>query len=380
MTEVERTRQREGDEREMPFGVDSYLEWIRDEGVLTHEGLALNTLHVETRDWPRFGVPAAAMHFTGRGDYCSMFVMDIPAGGSSNPVHHLFEALHFVLEGRGSTQIEFKDGSHRRFEWGPRSFFAIPLNATYRHFNGSGVERARMCVTTNAPLIMKTFHNSEFVFSDPYEFKERLGPKQFYTGEGMLHLKKESGKSTWQTNFIPDLAALQLTPYEERGPGSTIIKMAMADSVMHAHISEIPPAMYKKAHRHGGGTHVLTLTGGGYSLLWYPGDNEYKRVDWEYGTVFPPLNQQMHQHFVTTDNASRYLATALGGESYVFSEQQRRTAGIGGKAASKTSIKEGGDQIEYEDQDPRIHALWLEEMNKAGVAPRLELPQAKVAS
>ena len=47
-----------------------------------------------------------------------------------------------MLEGRGSTQIEFADGPKRSFEWGPRSFFAIPLNAKYRHFNGSGSQRA----------------------------------------------------------------------------------------------------------------------------------------------------------------------------------------------------------------------------------------------
>ena len=36
------------------------------------------------------------------------------------------------------------------------------------------------------------------------------------------------------------------------------------------------------------------------------------------------------------------------------------------------SIKEGGDQIEYEDQDPRIHKIWLEELKKNGVTPRME--------
>jgi hypothetical protein len=36
-----------------------------------------------------------------------------------------------------------------------------------------------------------------------------------------------------------------------------------------------------------------------------------------------------------------------------------------------TSIKEGGDQIEYEDQDPRIHPLWLEEMRKNGAEPKM---------
>jgi hypothetical protein len=40
-------------------------------------------------------------------------------------------------------------------------------------------------------------------------------------------------------------------------------------------------------------------------------------------------------------------------------------------AVSK-SVKEGGDQIEYEDQDPRIHRIWLEDMRKNGAPPKME--------
>ena len=29
-------------------------------------------------------------------------------------------------------------------------------------------------------------------------------------------------------------------------------------------------------------------------------------------------------------------------------------------------------KIDYEDQEPRIHALWLREMKTAGVEPRME--------
>lgn len=36
------------------------------------------------------------------------------------------------------------------------------------------------------------------------------------------------------------------------------------------------------------------------------------------------------------------------------------------KQALSRSIKEGGDQIEYGDQDPRIHPDWLAEMKKNG--------------
>jgi mannose-6-phosphate isomerase-like protein (cupin superfamily) len=358
----------------MPYGVDSYVAWIAKEGVRVHEGISANLLRVETEDWPRWGIKGAAMHFKGRGDYCSQFLFDVSAGRSSNPVHHLFEALYFVLEGRGSTQLEFPDGRKKQFEWGPRSFFAIPLNATYRHFNASGKDRALLVATTTAPLVMKTFHNDDFVFNTPYQFSERIGKDEYYTGDGDLHLIK-AGHNTWQTNFVPDLGTIELTAYDERGAGSQNIKFAMADSIMHAHISEVAPATYKKGHKHGAGAHVMTLTGGGYSLLWYPGDKDFERVEWEYGTVFPPCNQQFHQHFVTSEQPSRYLATIIGGMSYVFTEQQARTSGYGdAKSASYTSLKEGGDQIEYADQDPRIHEIWLEEMRKRGITPRLELP------
>jgi hypothetical protein len=36
------------------------------------------------------------------------------------------------------------------------------------------------------------------------------------------------------------------------------------------------------------------------------------------------------------------------------------------------SIREGGLQIDYADQDPRFHPMWLAELAKAGVASRME--------
>ena len=35
------------------------------------------------------------------------------------------------------------------------------------------------------------------------------------------------------------------------------------------------------------------------------------------------------------------------------------------------SLKAGGAQMEYEDQDPRIHAIWLKEIAKNGVSSRM---------
>jgi hypothetical protein len=53
--------------------------------------------------------------------------------------------------------------------------------------------------------------------------------------------------------------------------------------------------------------------------------------------------------------------------------QRRSLIGVNGeKGAVSLSIKDGGDQIEYEDQDPRIHREWLEEMKKNGVTPKMD--------
>jgi hypothetical protein len=179
----------------------------------------------------------------------------------------------------------------------------------------------------------------------------------------------------WETNFVPDLAAIELKSWGDRGAGGTNIMFVLADGTMHAHISEMPVGTYKKGHRHGPGFHVTCVTGHGYSLLWYEDGKDFRRLDWKHGVVFPPADQQFHQHFNTSTFPARYLATGVGGLRYPLTMGQRRSLlGVkpGEKGAVSVNIKEGGDQIEYEDQDPRIHPLWLAEMNKNGVTPRME--------
>jgi mannose-6-phosphate isomerase-like protein (cupin superfamily) len=356
------------------YGLDPYEEWCAREGLPIAAGLALDLFTVETRDWPRMGAKGAITKFRGAGDFCSMFVLELPAGGSTIPQQHLFEEIYFVLDGRGSTQIEGGDGKKRSFEWGRGSFFGIPLNAKYRHFNGSGTQRALLAVTTTLPLMIKVIHNEDFVFNTPYAFGDRLGKDEYYTGEGDLHLIKP-GQNIWETNFVPNLFELELPEWEDRGKGSSMINFSLADGIMHSHISEIAPATYKKAHRHESGTHVMTLSGGGYSLLWDEGEPDFQRVEWTFGTVFPPAEMQWHQHFVTTNEPSRYVATGFGGIRYPILAWRRDLliGKPGQKQALSLSSKEGGNQIEYEDQDPRIHQIWLEEMRKAGITPKLEI-------
>ncbi len=342
-----------------------YLEWVAKENLPVVEDFGVDLFNVETRPWPRLGGRGAAIHLKGRGDFCNMFLLDIPAGGATAPQRHLYEEVVYVLAGRGSTTIEAGDGYTHTFEWGPNSLFAVPLNTGHRHFNGSGAERALLVSTTTLPLVLNLFHNEAFVFGNDWEFAERIGKPGYFLGEG--DATSVGQNHLWETNFLPDVAAIKLEDYSARGEGSRNLKLLLADGTMHAHISEMPVGTYKKAHRHRAGVHVICITGHGYTLLWYERDQDFHRVDWRYGTVYVPPDQMFHQHFNLSATPSRYLAIGLGSNRYPFTEGARKTK-TGG---STTSVKQGGDQIEYEDQSPRIHRLYQEEMKQTGVEIRM---------
>jgi mannose-6-phosphate isomerase-like protein (cupin superfamily) len=355
------------------YGVNPYLEWIAKEGLPVHEGWGLDLFAIDLGVWPRLGVKGAAAHLKGRGDFTNMFVIELPPGGSTIPQRHLYEDVYYVLEGDGSTQIELPDGAKRSFEWAPKSMFAIPLNAKHRHFNGSG-KRALLVTTTNMPLIMNTYYSEKFVFDTDVAFEDRFGSANHFEGEGNLQLFRP-GNHIWETNFVPDLASLELKSWSDRGGGGSNLMFVLADGLMHVHISEMPVGVYKKAHRHPAGYHVMCVKGSGFSLLWYEGEDDFIRVDWKHGVVFPPADLQFHQHFNTCQEPARYLATGTGGIRYPLTTANRQcVVGLkpGDKGAVSTSIKDGGWQVDYEDQDPRIQAMWLEETRKNGVQSRMQ--------
>jgi uncharacterized RmlC-like cupin family protein len=352
--------------------LNPYTDWVAREGLIVHEGLSCDLLTAQTKFWPRLGVNGAAVHLRGRGDFSNLFLIDIPPGASTETQRHLYEEVVYVVEGRGSTQLEFEDGRTHSFEWQPRSMFAIPLNAKYRLHNGDGKNRAILGTVTSMPLMMKIFHNDSFIFENTHFFEDRIGKDTHYNGSGDLTMIRP-GSNIWETNFVPDLGSIELHAWNERGAGSSNLMFILADSNMHAHVSQIQAGTYKKAHRHGAGRHVFTVTGKGYSLLWYEGEKEWERVDWRPGVVFPPIENQFHQHFVTSKEPSRYMATGTSNQRYPLTEAARTNSGTDNEqGAVARSVKDGGGQIEYEDQDPRIHALWLEEMEKNGVTPQFD--------
>ena len=204
------------DAHEPKFLCDPYLDWAEAEGIPMVEDFGVDLNEVETRPWARMGLDGALVHLKGRGDFLCVFVLDLPPGGKSAPQRHVFEEVVYVLEGQGSTTIKTHDGQTHSFEWSQGGLFALPLNATYQHFNGSGKSRARLSSTNNLPMVLNLFHNDAFVFDNSFDFVEREGKETFFSGEGDF-IPKTPGRHMWETNFIPDLRQFELVKWEKRG-------------------------------------------------------------------------------------------------------------------------------------------------------------------
>jgi mannose-6-phosphate isomerase-like protein (cupin superfamily) len=355
------------DTSNLRYLIDSYLDWTKQQGIPVVEAVAVDLNTVETAPWPRLGggCKGAFVHLRGRGDFVALQVIDIPPGAGTDLLHHLYDEVFYVLSGSGSATIDTGDGRSASFEWGPRALFSPPLNAPFRLFNASGRETARVVCANDLPFLLNLYRNENFLFDNALRFSGRVGREGYYTGEGDF-LPIAPGKHMWETNFVPDLSSFELPEWEARGAGSRNIKIILADSSMHAHTSEMAVGTYKKGHRHGPGAHVFAVTGSGYTLMWKEGDADFERHEWRHGFVFAPPDGMFHQHFNTGREPARYLAISLGSHRYpVLARKVER------KHAPEVSVNEGGIQVDYEDQDPRIHRIWLKELAKAGVASHM---------
>ncbi|HEX5512073.1 MAG TPA: hypothetical protein VFX41_10185 [Actinomycetales bacterium] len=346
--------------------VDPYKDWAEGEGIPIHLDFGHDLLALETAPWERYGARGCFAHTKGMGDFMSNYVLEVEPRKNTEVVRHLYEAFFFVLAGHGSTVVWLPDGTQRTFEFGPKALFAIPLNCKYQVFNGSSAEPLRLSVTNNAPLTINLYHNLDFVFANDFDFRDRVSDPKYFDGEGQHSVYNKSSvkvQNVWETNFVHDLTSFKLYEFEGRGKGSMNVNFVLAEGTMHSHVSQMPVGRYKKGHRHAAGTHVHAVDGSGYSLLWYEGDEDFVELPWRHGIMYTPPFWMYHQHFNTGDTPARYVACSLGSRRYPFIALRRRSA----EGAGAVSVSKGGRQIEYEEQDPRVHRKFLEELAKTGV-------------
>ena len=348
-----------GERRRQP---SAFQRWQEAEGLPIYRGSFVQDLYsLELRPWPRMGQLGAFVNLADQEED-SGFVVEIAPGGQTEVQRHLFEAVTYILDGQGATSFWQDDGRKQTVEWQRGSVFAPPLNCHYQHFNLDGQRPVRLFAVGNAPVLVNLFHEAEFVFTCPYAFTARYGmDDSYFTDPG-----RSIGQRAWQTNFIPDVRSFKLVDWSERGTSTTMNFRLGNNTQMAAHISEFPAGHYKKAHRHGVGAHVVILDGVGYSLLWYEGESERRRVDWKDGAVLSPKEMEYHQHFNTGPTPARYLALRFGVPGV------GRGSGGARNAAWNTQAELEG--IPYEREAPAIYETFVESCRLNGAEVLLPRP------
>jgi oxalate decarboxylase/phosphoglucose isomerase-like protein (cupin superfamily) len=345
----------------------TYQQFIEQENIPVIKGFFVKDIRkVELAPWKRMGGPGAYLNLEGAEGVNDAYICEIPPGKSLNPQKKMFEELVLVVSGHGATTVWKDGGKKQTFEWQEGSLFSPPLNTWYQHFNGQGDKPVRLLAMTNAPTVLNLFHNLDFIFNCTYEFADRYsGDEDYFSGKG-----KSLSERIWETNFVRDVRSFELKDHKERGAGGTGIQFELANNVMSSHISQFPVGTYKKGHRHGPGAHVIILTGEGYSLMW-PEGKDIQRYDWGVGSLFVPPELWFHQHFNAGGEPVRYLALKP------FSS--RKFPGLKKHFGTDESVKTGGNQIEYEDEDPRIREMFEAELARRNVRSRMDEVWPKLA-
>jgi uncharacterized RmlC-like cupin family protein len=344
---------------------DPYLDWVKREGPRYIVDFAFEDLNaLELAPWEAKGGSGAIINIPNNTIPNDAQVVEINPGAKSEPVHHMYETQIYVLSGRGATSLWIDENQKRTFEWHEGSLFSIPLNAWYQFFNASGTDPARYVAVTSAPPLMRLYRDDDFMFNTPHVFKGRFSAgDDMFSGNGQLYNKR-----IWEASFIPNAPDMPLQGWAARGAGGINTALEMAKNSINSHISEFPVGTYKKGHRHGPGAHLVLLSGdSGYSLMWTKEDrSDMVKANWKKnGMVIVPGDGTFHQHFNTGTKRARYLALKQGEHGLV-----PPYGGI--RPGADVSMKDGGRQIEYEDEAREIHEIFEAELAAKGAPCRMK--------
>ena len=336
-----------------------YPEFQKEEGIPVYTGYYFEDLKaIELKPWNRMGGLGAFVNLLGEETLGGNYLCEIPPGDTLKPQRHMYEELVYVVSGRGATTYWSHEGGPRRtFEWKEQSFFALPANVGYQHFNGDETKPARIFAKTTMPAVLQYFKSKKFIFENDFIFEE-LG-SDFYSPEAKIYREAPPWEYVvWVANFIPDVRAFdKMTSNEGRGAGGSSVRFYLPGLVrLHSHQSDFPVGTYKKAHAHPPGRSIILITGQGFSLLWEPGkEKDKKKVDWKPGSLFGVGLTDMqgecwyHQHFNTGAEPARYLV--LHTKSPVLGDKHI--------------------EVDYVDEDPEIRKIFESEIAKSGVKSRM---------
>lgn len=360
-------QQVKAERRQTPYEI-----WLQQEGIPIIGGNQIpDIMTVPLEPWPRKGGLGAQVNFELFRQVVDAYLCEIPKGEELKPQRHLFEEVILVLKGSGASTVWVGNKPKHTFEWEEGSLFAIPLNAWHQHFS-TGNEAVRYLAVTTAPSIINAFHNDDFIFNNDYVFQDRYqGQGDYFSGEARTWMGMEGVATVWESNFIKSIFEVPVFDFRVRGAAGDMVSFQLDENCLVGHMSVFPARTYKKGHRHPQvpGFIGLTLTGRGYSLVW---DGSYKwseavnreKIEWSPNCLWTYSGERFHQHFNVSDQPGRYLAFYLGSRKY---------PGFGlwfDRWSHFMSVTEGGNQIDYQDEDPEIYRIFERELKKAGLKPK----------
>lgn len=247
--------------------VDTYLEWAAAEGAPVVEGDVIDLAEVETGPWARFGLDGAICHVTGRCDFLTAFVYDLPAGAACPWSKALYEELLFVVDGEGFTEIDQGDGEPARIDWTPGAIVAVPGNARRRH-TATGARRARLAGFNDCRYLMNLYRNEAFVFDNPCRFPADSSDK-----------------------IIRDPVGADLPAGE-----ASSSELAPGGGVLGATLRRFGPNARRPAERQMQGRHALGLSGEGATVSFAGADQTPRVTRWRRGVLFGLEGMVFHQH------------------------------------------------------------------------------------
>lgn len=329
-----------------------YEIWRERQSVPIVRGTHIEDLcSIACSTWDRYGCDGAIVDLQGIDEGQGTFILSVAPGKMTIANKHLFEALVFIFKGNATVRLQAnRNLTPVTFDCATGAVFGLPPNITYVFENTSATDDLRVLMVTAAPIVMNLFHNEDFVFDNDFDFKDRFDGQNFSTN-GISYTECAIAP-TVMADLFSDVRTCVLPEWPERGGGGRTLMLEVCSGTLTAHISEFDAGNYKKAHRHSGGAHVVILSGTGYTLMW-PEGSEPIRCDWKANSLVIPPEGWFHQHFNTGKDPARYLA--LRWESARYPLQRWRWA-------HSKSLKDGGDQIEYEEESPEIRETFENEM------------------
>ena len=358
----------------------TYDIFMEEQGVPIYRDIGIQQVRdLPLKPWDRLGGKGTFIQLDGTEGLWGMYLVEVPPRGALNPEHHMYEEIHFVVEGRGSTEV-WQHGSTKKqtFEWGPGSLFAIPLNANHRIVNATS-SPALLLTGTSAPNVMDLFLDANYVFNTDYAFTDRFdGSDEYYKEVEEYEPDPRRGLAQRTTNIIPDIVNCELPLDNRRSPGYRRVLPHMGSGNFGMFCGEHETGRYSKAHRHGSGAVLICISGKGFSYTWpselgtqpwVAGNGESVRRQ-DYAPVgmvsaAPMSGDWFHQHFGVAKEPLRLL---------VFSGPRKSSPGRPGSLArddSSIDVKEGGRAIAYRDQDPHINEEYERMLDLEGAEGRM---------